>query len=256
MAATRLPPERYFDSIDADTERLVAMGERGLDASVPCCPGWTVDDVVRHTAQVFAHKVRVMADNAFPDPWPPADHATREPVEFLRLAKDELFTEFAAHEVSEPTTTFSPADSTIGFWIRRMALEVAVHRYDAELAHDAASGIADDVALDGIDELLTIMLGGPWWDDDAWQTEHPVEAVVAVQAGDRRWHADVRRRSVAITDGRAGTDGAGQAAATLGGEPQQVFLWLWGRVGDDAVVLTGDPRVTAEFRSRIQECTD
>ena len=248
MADTSLTPERYFELIDVDTERLARLGEQGLDTPVPCCPGWTVDDVVRHTAQVYAHKVRVMADNAFPKDWPPADHATREPVEFLRDAKDELFTEFSQHAVEEQTTTFSE-DTTIAFWIRRMALEVAVHRYDAELAHGDTTEIPDDEAVDGIDEMLRVMLGGPWWDEMV-DTAHPVDAVVAVEAGGRRWVCDVREKSVTISTGDA------EAAGTVSGEPQAVFLWLWGRVGDGAVTHTGDPRVLTELRERITECSD
>ena len=61
-----------------------------------------------------------------------------------------------------------------------MALEVAVHRYDAELAHDEVTPIPDDLALDGVDEVLRVMLAGPWWASRV-VTEHPIEA-----AGRRR----------------------------------------------------------------------
>jgi hypothetical protein len=131
MNDTTLPAQRYFELIDSDTERLLEMGERGLTEPVPSCPGWDVAEVVWHTAGVYEHKVRVMADNAWPDPWPPPDFDGRPELDFLRGAKDDLFAEFARHDIEEPTTTFG-ADSTIGFWARRMALEAAVHRYDAE----------------------------------------------------------------------------------------------------------------------------
>ena len=131
----------------------------GSSEPVPSCPGWTVADVVSHTSYVYVHKVRVMADGAWPEAWPPATYDDLDPIEFLRLAKDELFEEFARHDPSEQTATFG-ADSTIMFWARRMALEIAVHRYDAELAHDDVTEVADDLALDGIDELLKVFLGG------------------------------------------------------------------------------------------------
>lgn len=250
MTDTRLAPERYYVLIDADTERLLAMGERGLTEQVPCCPGWDVAQVVWHTAGVYEHKVRVMADNAWPDPWPPADFDAREELAFLREAKDDLFAEFARHDVAEQTTTFSADDTTIGFWIRRMALEVAVHRYDAELAHRDLTPISDDLSLDGIDELLRVMLAGPWWDARV-QTRHRVDALVAVESAGQRWLCDVREKSVAIVPGAAG-----EAAATVAGDPQAVFLWLWGRVDGGAVTLSGDLDVVSEFRHRIEECTD
>jgi uncharacterized protein (TIGR03083 family) len=248
MTDVQLPPERYFELIDADTERLSAMGERGLGAAVPCCPGWDVAEVVHHVAGVYEHKVRVMADNAWPDPWPPADFESRAELEFLREAKAHLFAEFAQHELTEKVVTFG-ADDTVGFWLRRMALEAAVHRYDAELAHDDPTPIPDDESLDGIDEVLRVMLGGPWWDGRV-QTQHPVDATVAIEAGERRWLCDVRLTSVTVRE-----DDDTSADATVAGDPMPVFLWLWGRVPDDSVRFTGDEALVTQFRARLVECT-
>jgi uncharacterized protein (TIGR03083 family) len=248
MTDTTLAPERYFSLLDTDAERLIALGERGLKEPVPTCPGWDVAEVLWHTAGVFEHKVRVMADNAWPSPWPPPDFEDREELPFLREAKDDLFAEFSRHAIGEPTTTFSPADTTIGFWARRMALEAAVHRYDAELAHADPTPIADDLSVDGIDEVLTVMLAGPWWDGRV-QTEHPVDAVVTVESGGLHWACDVRRNGVTVTGDRPVS-----AAATISGAPMSVFLWLWGRAGDDAVERAGDLRIVDEFRSRLVEC--
>jgi uncharacterized protein (TIGR03083 family) len=244
---TTLTPERYFELIDADTERLVEMGERGLKEPVPSCPGWDVAEVVWHTAVVFEHKVRVMADNAWPDPWPPADFDDRDELTFLRQAKDDLFEEFSRHDIGEETTTFG-SDSTVGFWARRMALEAAVHRYDAELAHSDPTPVAHDLAVDGVDEVLRVMLAGPWWSERV-DTQHPVDAVVAVQAAEEAWSCDVRQRSVTVSDG---ADAA--VAATVQGEPEHVFLWLWGRVPDSVVRTGGDASILAEFRARLAEC--
>jgi uncharacterized protein (TIGR03083 family) len=224
------------------------MGERGLEPVVPCCEGWRVRDVLTHTAEVYQHKVRVMADNAWPDPWPPAGFESREPVEFLRESKADLFAEFAEHETTDQTTTFSPHDTTIAFWIRRMALEVAVHRYDAELAHGDTSAIPDDEALDGIDELLRVMLEAD--ESESITTEFPIDAKVAVESGGRRWLCDVRETSFQVSD-----DASTPAVATVSGEPMPVYLWLWGRVGDRVVERSGNREIVAEFRDRIIECT-
>lgn len=247
MPSTTLTPEQYFAVIDADTERLIELGERGLDPDVPSCPDWTVADVVQHVGMVYEHKVRVMADNAWPKPWPPAELQAKPPLELLREAKDDLFEEFSQHDVTEPTTTFG-ADTTIAFWVRRMALEVAVHRYDAELAHGEPTPVPADLALDGIDEILKVTLAGPWWTD--YDTEHPVDARVAVESGGHRWLCDLSLRAVTVAD-----DAGTPAQGTVGGEPEQVFLWLWGRAPDDAVVTSGDPQVVRGFRERLVECS-
>lgn len=249
MSLQRLEPQRYFESIDSDTERLLAVAAHGLSAEVPCCPGWTVAEVATHLAEVYEHKVRVMADNAWPDPWPPEAPTDRDPLDRLADAKAQLFAEFAEHQITEPTTTFSSADRTIGFWARRMALEVAVHRYDAELALDEVTPIPDDLAVDGIDEVLRVMLGGPWWEQRV-STRHPVDARVAVESGGQRWRCAAQATSVTIDE-----NSMSPAEGSVAGEPMAVFLWLWGRVGDDQVDLTGDRQVVAEFRARLVECT-
>jgi uncharacterized protein (TIGR03083 family) len=249
MTDTSLSPERYFELIDRDTERLALMGERGLEAAVPACPGWIVADVVSHTAMVYEHKVRVLGEGAFPKDWPPPDFESREPIGALRDAKQHLFAEFDRHELTDATTTFG-SDTTVRFWLRRMALEVAVHRYDGEQAHDDPTPVPDDLALDGIDEMLRVMLGGPWWNSDEWQTEFPIEGVVAIESGGLRWLCDLRQHSVTISQGD------GPASATVAGEPARVFLWLWGRLDDEAVEFTGDRDVAAAFRARIAEVSD
>jgi len=246
---SRLEPQRYFESIDADTERLLAIATRGLDADVPCCPGWTVADVVTHVAEVYEHKVRVMADNAWPDSWPPPGLADQEPLGQLADAKAHLFAEFAEHRITDETTTFYAGDRTIGFWARRMALEVAVHRYDAELAHGEVTAIPDDLALDGIDEVLRATLAGPWWVQRV-STRHPIGADVAVESAGHRWVCSAEAKRVTIAD-----DATSPAAATVTGQPAAVFLWLWGRVGDDQVTFEGDQGVVAEFRARLVERT-
>lgn len=245
---TQLTPERYFELIDADTDRLVTMGERGLKSPVPACEGWDVAEVLWHVAGVYEHKVRVMADGAFPDPWPPADFEDKDEIGFLRDAKAHLFEEFARHELADKTATFG-ADTTIRFWVRRMACEIAVHRYDGEAAHGDPTPIPDDIALDGIDEMLHVMLAARWWAERV-QTAHPVGALVAMEAGGHRWVCDVQEKAVRVSDG-ASTP----AAVTISGAPEQVFLWVWGRVGDDAVTFSGDEAAGHEFRARLVECT-
>ena len=49
-----LPFETYQVRLRADAARLREVAVMGLDAPVPSCPGWTVSDVVAHTAEVYS----------------------------------------------------------------------------------------------------------------------------------------------------------------------------------------------------------
>ena len=48
-------------------------------------------------------------------------------------------------------------DQTARFWFRRQAHEVAVHRWDAQLAAGDAAPIETELAADGVDERLEML---------------------------------------------------------------------------------------------------
>jgi uncharacterized protein (TIGR03083 family) len=159
-----IPAERaafFLTCLQADSDRLAEVGRMGLQAPVPSCPGWTVETVLRHTAQVYLHKVEILRLGARPEPWPPPGLADRDALELYGEASAAVIAELAKAGPDVATWTFSPTDRTSAFWFRRMAHETAVHRADAELAHAVLTPIDRELALDGIDEILRLMLGGP-----------------------------------------------------------------------------------------------
>ncbi|GIG58579.1 hypothetical protein Lfu02_29510 [Longispora fulva] len=214
-----------------DTARLAAVAT-DLDARVPSCPDWTVEDLVRHVAQVYLHKVQCMRLGHHPEDWP-HDHSAEPALALLTRAHAELEAEFAARAPESTTYTWYGPDQTVGFWVRRMAQEAAVHRVDAELAAGQVTLVAADLAADGVDEVLRIFLA--WtsiqWPEDYTLTDAPV---VEVRTGGRSWFVRPTVAGVFV-------EAEGEAATTISGEPSDVLLWLWRRVGDDAVTITGDP---------------
>lgn len=241
--------EAYLSGLRRDAARLLEVGRRGLDPPVPSCPGWTVADVVSHTATVYLHKVETIRGGAAPQDWPPADFAGREPLSFFAEAIQELWDELMARDPDEVCATWWPPDQTVGFWYRRMAHETAVHRVDAELAHDVVTPVDEALAVDGVDEVLRVMLAGSWADDDP-PTPNPVDARVRVSSGGRSWTATLSAQLVRVTEADAA-----DVAVEVAGAPDDVCLWLWGRRGDEALAVTGDREVAEAFRRRLQECT-
>jgi uncharacterized protein (TIGR03083 family) len=245
-----MSPERaafFLDCLRADSARLAEVARLGLSADIPSCPGWTVDTVVRHTATVYLHKIEVLRLGRLPDPWPP-DLTSRDALDLYDEARAKVIPALEQAGTDLATWTFSPDDKTSAFWYRRMALETAVHRVDAEQAHDVVTPIDRELALDGIDELLVVMLGGPWWEEG--DTKHPVDATVRVTSDGRSWTIRADATSATVTQGREG-----EADAEIFGEANDILLWLWGRRSSDVTKTVGNPAAVQAFRDRVAECT-
>lgn len=242
-----LSAKTYLRHVEAESARLGEVARMGLDAAVPSCPGWTVESVVRHVAQVYVHKVEVLRLGARPEEWPP-DFSGRETFEWYDEARAAIVDALEKAGTGLETWTFNPRDTTSGFWYRRMAFESVVHRIDVEQAHAVVTPIDAELALDGIDELLYPNLGGPWWEEG--DTAHPIDATVRITAAGRSW--TIRADSTSV-DIRQGSEG--EADAEIFGEPMPVYLWLWGRVADDVVQIAGDEDVVRAFRGRLKEAT-
>jgi len=245
---TRLAPPRYLELIDADATRLLAVAG-DLDAPVPSCSGWTVRQLVEHLAQVYQHKIACTRLNKQPENWPPPIPAG-DPREWLAASRAELLELLLDRGPEAPSATWWPEDQTVGFWYRRMAQETAVHRVDAELAAGDITPVATDLAVDGIDEVLMIMLEGDWSDmsADDWGAVSPEAGAgktVAVLGGDAVWRVELRADGVGVEIG------AGPADATVGGDASEVLLWLWGRRPIEAVQVSGDHDAVAALRDRL-----
>ena len=160
---------RLLACLDADYTRLRQVAARELTAPVPSCPGWSVDDLVQHVGLVYLHKVSAMRQGKFPRPWPP--EVTGPSLDLLDREYAQLTAEFAARKPDEETITWYDPEQTVGFWIRRMAQETVIHRVDAELAlGEQLAEIPDDLALDGIDEVLERFLA---FESVEWQSHRP-----------------------------------------------------------------------------------
>jgi len=106
---------RYLELLDVDGRLLSTAAADDLRADVPACPGWTVGDVVRHTAEVYEHKIAcIQLAGARPDPWPPRWPADRDPVTWFVEAHGRLLQVLASTDPAAPSWTWWPPDQTAG----------------------------------------------------------------------------------------------------------------------------------------------
>jgi len=109
--------------------------------------------------------------------------------------------------------------------------------------------VAADLAADGIDELLVMMISGDDWAEHG--TKEPVDATVRITTAARSWTVQVDANLILV-----GRSTEGEPTVELAGESSEVFLWLWGRAGSAALAVSGDTSAADRFRRRIAEATD
>ena len=103
-----------------------------------------------------------------------------------------------------------------------------------------------ELAVDGVDEILTVILAGDW---SAARDDHCRCQRVRVSTGGRDWLVTLAEDSITVS---AAT---GKADAVLQGDPSDLVLRLWGRRGDEGLVPPASRDVLALLRGRLQLAT-
>jgi uncharacterized protein (TIGR03083 family) len=250
---------RYLDCLATDYTLLRdAASSAGSGRPVPSCPDWTAADLVTHVGHVYLHKAAVMRDGKWPDPWPP-EGLPADPFAVLDLGYRELTAEFASRQPDEPSLTWFGPEQTVGFWIRRMAQETVVHRMDAQLAAgEPVTPAPDDLAIDGVDEILKRFLayGSVEWPEEYATVRGGHLAsdagtdTIVVTAGPVSFTVRPAPTSVSVADGAAAA-----ARAEVSASRDPMLRWLWGRAGDEAVTVAGDPEWAAYLHRLLRSVT-
>ncbi|WP_175499539.1 maleylpyruvate isomerase family mycothiol-dependent enzyme [Cellulomonas marina] len=250
-----LPPldgATHLNALRQDVARLRALA-RELDPSapVPGCPGWTVEDVVRHVADVYLRQSTAIAVG---HRVPPGDAAGAPLPDEAALAHLDRGTGAILAAVDRPSLTpcwtWPTPDGRLSFWQRRMAQETLIHRVDLEQAAGEPSLVDPALALDGIDEVLTVFLPLSLPADGPSSGIGPdLRSSVVVEAGGRAWGVEVTGAQAEVRS----TDPT--AAATVRGAPDAVLLWLWGRGDRDALTVDGDGAHVAALRRALAAAT-
>lgn len=249
---------RFLDCLATDFARLRAVVPNDPTAAVPTCPGWTVADLTRHVGKVYLHKTLAMREGAEPDPWPPIELAEEEPLALLDRAYAGLRDEFAARRPEDPAGTWYTPDQTVGFWIRRMAQETVIHRIDAELgAGQPVAPVPADLAVDGIDELLTVFVAysvGEWGAYFTDILDGSPGRTYMVRTDGAAWRVRTGPGLFVVEDGAGGAT----AETTVSGPPAAVLRWMWNREGaaePSGVTVEGTPEAVEELRRCIVTAT-
>lgn len=246
---------RLLECLASDSARLRAVATRDLNAPVPTCPGWTVEDLVRHVAHGYLNVVvpRLLP----PEHAPTHDLSALEPLAALELGYTAMTSAFAAHAAHDDPRPATP--DTARFWIRRMAHETVIHRVDAELAlHETPAPIPPDQALDGVEEFLTVFLAQEtqqWTDQYAADLSDWAQRWLLLSAGDAHWRIVVRANGVYATPLDPPSAPHDTPAASIRAEPDVLLRWFYNRADPNLVTTTGDQRMAAQLRRLLTAVT-
>jgi hypothetical protein len=242
---------RLLDVLEIEGERL-ATSATGSDPEleVSHLPGMRLAEIVRHVGSVYRMVLSWLHDGERPTRWQRAPAWDQSMVDYLRAGLLEVVHELAGHDPLEGCPTWWPEHQNYGFWYRRLAHETTIHRIDVQMSGAGAmvGGIAPEIALDGVDEIMTL-----------WFT-HRLGVLgiadvrpgrVAIRAGDRRWLAQVTPTGTSAW--RAEPDEP--ADATVSSDPAGMYLWLWGRRPNAHVHEDGSSEAVAQLRDLLRLAT-
>jgi len=229
-------------TIRREADAFLVAARKGLDAQVPGCPGWTVRDLTYHLGCVHRFHNAHLGRGVTTPPGQPAQPEVGDDdlLAWFDDGVDELLITLRTVDLDAPAWNWAPHTPQLaGFWPRRMALETAVHRWDAESAHHDATGFDLDVAVDGIDEMLTVM--GP-----AEPAADSPSGVVVVRPTDTdaAWAVRLEPAQFEVLSAvPADPD------AVLAGTSAALLLGLWGRLPAQSLETSGDQALIAHLTS-------
>lgn len=225
-----------------------------LSTPVPTCPGWTLDQLMRHVGRGDRWCAQIVAERSTEpiDPRevaggkPPADRG--EAIAWLHDGARMLIDAVDVSGAQTPVWTFlgpRPAQ----WWIRRRLHETAVHRADAALALGVDFVIEPNTASDAITEYLERVV---------------IRAAEAIEAGAdpplgegqsvhlHATDADGEWTIAAATGGITVDRGHGKASVALRGPARDLLLALVrrGDAEDLALDVVGDRSVWRTWLDR------
>jgi len=238
-------PQEHLDHVAADSAHFASAAAGNLDAPIEHL-GWRMHGLVAHLGDVYSMVIAAVTATGTDRP-AFGDH-TKAP-------DDDMINDWFAERRTTLLTALSHADADAGvwtftgprtnaWWMRRMASETALHRWDAEAGIKALADISpidSDLATDAIDEYHAVSLR---FSSSRPDRVYPAESLHLHRSdGPGEW--------MLVSDGAGGlavTHEHGKGDAAVRGSASQLLLWSWGRPTHD-VQIFGDEAVAKAWQT-------
>ncbi|MFZ2013910.1 MAG: maleylpyruvate isomerase N-terminal domain-containing protein [Nocardioides sp.] len=230
---------RHLDAFAEAVDAFAASAtSAGLDAACLTTPDWDVRRLLAHQGLIHRWAAgHLLGERVDPDVAELEGLEAADPVAWLRAGADRLATILAeAPDDLHALVFLADAPPPREFWARRQCHETTIHAVDALSAvlgrYPCADDtwIARDVALDGIDELLTGFLPRPM---SRLRTDEPTTIAVLPDDADQRWLVAVSPQAPVTARGL----GDEEADVVVRGSAVALYLTLWNR--SDEVTAEG-----------------
>lgn len=247
-----MDPQAYRQAFRASSADIAAVARRDVRAPIPSCPGWAMANLLGHLGAVYTSIARNISFGAGEDivnelddlqlapayaTWfeggRSAEAAPADVVDWFDAAVARLAQVFDDSDPEMRTWTWFPPEQTVGFWLRRMAHETAIHAWDARGAHGESYAYDSDLAADGVDEALSVYqpmhcrptstVEGRGETYHFHRTDGPGEWLVRFDGSEMTVTREHRRADVAFR-----------------GAAPDLFLFLWHRIPADRLEVLGD----------------
>ena len=230
----------------ADGRDLLAAAQTDWSRPVPGCPGWTAADLAGHTGAILGWMAKIVTTGeAVPRrdrEVPPADQDALAAWYAAHL--DRTLSILTAAAADAPVWTFSSrGDQRVSWWRRRLAVELAIHRWDAQHAAAPASlppPLDGNDATAGIEEFVTEFLPGllaqPGLDGLTGSLHlHATD-------GASEWWINLDDKELAVA-----VPGHRKADTAIRATRSDLLLWLANRQQPGVLEISGPPEVAARW---------
>lgn len=257
--ATDLTLQQHLEGLREALVAFVRYADRaGVRAPVPTTPDWTVRQLIAHQGMVHRWATAILrGGQGDPDAYEREGNAALDPVDWLREGAIELARAITdAPDDLDALVFLRNAPPAKRFWARRQCHETTMHAIDALAAYLgrypkaadtwlANSEFGEELALDGIDELLT---GFVTRSKSRLRSDDPLTIGVCPVGAERAWVVSVTDEPAVTTVVPPDDVRFTGADVRLEGPAVALYLTLWNRSDE----VSADSRVLDLWRDRSQ----
>lgn len=242
----------YLAVIATEAARMAAVAEEaGLEAKTPTCPTWNIRKLILHQGEVHRWATAVVAGRYTSFAKMPKDTLGKLPsdaktMEWFRDGVTALIDTLANGDPEVAYDMFLRQPSSwprLLLWARRQAMELCIHRVDAESAVARCTPFPPKVAAEGVDEFLaSFIVRGK----GAVHRDPPQSIAFVPNDVDDRW-------TVTFSEGPIVTERTqGRADCTVSAPASDMFLALWNRPPRDAMKVMGDTSLLTDLAANVR----